>query len=133
MQGIHHRLRELQGQAEPLSVIAQQVARDTRLLCLDEFHITDIGDAMLMRGLLEGLFELGVVLVTTSNQHPDELYQHGLQRAQFLPAIELLKGNLEVHAARWGQRLPPALIGARRRVPLSVGRACASGRLNRPS
>ena len=96
MQGIHHRLRELQGQPEPLSVIAQQVARDTRLLCLDEFHIADIGDAMLMRGLLEGLFELGVVLVTTSNQHPDELYLHGLQRAQFLPAIELLKGNLEV-------------------------------------
>jgi len=66
------------------------------LLCLDEFHVTDIGDAMLLRGLLEGLFGLGVALVTTSNQHPDQLYAHGLQRAQFLPAIELLKRNTEV-------------------------------------
>jgi len=96
MQDIHHRLRDLQGQPEPLSIIAQQVARDTRLLCLDEFHITDIGDAMLMRGLLEGMIESSVVLVTTSNQHPDDLYQHGLQRAQFLPAIDLIKSNMEV-------------------------------------
>jgi cell division protein ZapE len=96
MQDIHHRLRDLQGQPEPLSIIARQVARDTRLLCLDEFHITDIGDAMLMRGLLDGLFESNVVLVTTSNQHPDALYEHGLQRAQFRPAIDLIKQNMEV-------------------------------------
>jgi cell division protein ZapE len=96
MQDIHHRLRELQGQPEPLSIIAQQVARDTRLLCLDEFHVTDIGDAMLMRGLLEGIVESNVVLVTTSNQQPDDLYQHGLQRAKFLPAIELIKSSMEV-------------------------------------
>ena len=96
MQDIHHRLRDLQGQPEPLSIIAQQVARDTRLLCLDEFHITDIGDAMLMRGLLEGMVQSSVVLVTTSNQRPDDLYQHGLQRAQFLPAIDLIKSSMEV-------------------------------------
>jgi cell division protein ZapE len=66
------------------------------LLCLDEFHVTDITDAMLMRRLLEGLFEQGVVLVTTSNQHPDQLYKDGLQRSQFLPAIELIKRNLEI-------------------------------------
>ncbi len=96
MQGIHHDLRELQGEVDPLKLVAARVARETQLLCLDEFHVTDIGDAMLMRGLLEGLTEQRVVLVTTSNQHPDELYAHGLQRAQFLPAIELIKANLEV-------------------------------------
>jgi cell division protein ZapE len=59
-------------------------------------QVTDITDAMLMRRLLEGLFEQGVVLVTTSNLHPDDLYQHGLQREQFLPAIALLKQNLDL-------------------------------------
>lgn len=96
MQDIHHRLRALQGQPDPLRLIAADVARATRLLCLDEFHITDIGDAMLMRGLLEGLVEQQVVLVTTSNQDPDQLYAHWLQRAQFLPAIELIKAHLDV-------------------------------------
>ena len=96
MQGIHRDLRDLQGRADPLKLIAARMARATQLLCLDEFHVTDIGDAMLMRGLLHGLLEQRVVLITTSNQHPDELYEHGLQRAQFLPAIELIKGNLEV-------------------------------------
>jgi cell division protein ZapE len=96
MQGIHHSLRELQGQADPLKLIAARMAREARLLCLDEFHVSDIGDAMLMRGLLEGLLAERVVIVTTSNEHPDELYAHGLQRAQFLPATELLKANLEV-------------------------------------
>jgi cell division protein ZapE len=96
MQDIHHRLRDLQGQAEPLKLIAADVARDIQLLCLDEFHVNDIGDAMLMRGLLEGLVEQRVILVTTSNQHPDDLYAGGLQRAQFLPAIEMIKSHLEV-------------------------------------
>ena len=96
MQEIHRALNRHQGEEDPLRIIARETARDTRLLCLDEFHVTDITDAMLMRRLLEGLFENGLVLVTTSNQHPDELYPHGLQRSQFLPAIELLKRNLEV-------------------------------------
>jgi cell division protein ZapE len=96
MQEIHRALNRHQGEEDPLRIIAREIARDTRLLCLDEFHVTDITDAMLMRRLLEGLFENGVVLVTTSNQHPDELYAHGLQRSQFLPAIELIKQNLEV-------------------------------------
>jgi cell division protein ZapE len=98
MQEIHHQLRELQGQEEPLMRIAERVGRDTLLLCLDELHVVDIGDAMLMRGLLEGLLEQRVVLVTTSNQRPDDLYLHGLQRAQFLPAIELIKRHFEVCA-----------------------------------
>ena len=96
MQEVHHRLRETQGEENPLNHVAGEFAEQLRLLCLDEFHVTDIGDAMLMRNLLTGLFDQGVVLVTTSNQHPDELYRHGLQRGQFLPAIELIKQHLEV-------------------------------------
>ncbi|RPI41240.1 MAG: AFG1 family ATPase [Betaproteobacteria bacterium] len=96
MQDIHHRLRELQGQEDPLVLVARDIARQVRLLCLDEFQVTDITDAMLMRRLLEGLFDSGVALVTTSNLQPDELYMHGLQREQFLPAIGLLKQRLRV-------------------------------------
>jgi cell division protein ZapE len=96
MQEIHHSLRELQGRANPMREVARRIARDARLLCLDEFHVTDITDAMLMRNLLEGLVEEGVVLVTTSNARPDDLYRNGLQRSGFLPAIELLKEHLEV-------------------------------------
>src|SRR3954470_11991498 len=96
MQDIHHRLRDMQGEENPLQQIAQNLAEEYRLLCLDEFHVTDIADAMLMRRLLQGVFEEGLVLVTTSNQRPDDLYRDGLQRAQFLPAIELLKQHLQV-------------------------------------
>jgi cell division protein ZapE len=96
MQDIHHRLRDLQGEENPLQHIASDIAEEFRLLCLDEFQVTDIGDAMLMRNLLQGLFDQGLVLVTTSNQTPDELYRDGLQRAQFLPAIDLIKQHLEV-------------------------------------
>jgi cell division protein ZapE len=96
MQEIHRALNQHQGKEDPLAIIAREIAKETRLLCLDEMHVTDITDAMLMRRLLEGLFEHGVVLVTTSNQHPDQLYKDGLQRSQFLPAIELIKRNLHV-------------------------------------
>jgi len=93
---IHHALRSLQGQANPLRQVAAGIAREAQLLCVDELHITDITDAMLMRNLLEGLVEEGVVLVTTSNARPDDLYRNGLQRTGFLPAIELLKQHLQV-------------------------------------
>jgi cell division protein ZapE len=96
MQEIHHALHRHQGEEDPLAVIAREISRQTRLICLDEFHVGDITDAMLMRRLLEGLFELGVVMVTTSNQHPEQLYKDGLQRSQFLPAIELIKRNLQI-------------------------------------
>jgi cell division protein ZapE len=95
MQEIHRELHLRTGQADPLAGVARDFARETRLLCLDEFHITDITDAMLMKRLLEALFEQGLVMVTTSNFEPDALYLHGLQRNQFLPAIELIKQNLE--------------------------------------
>jgi cell division protein ZapE len=96
MQEVHHRMNALTGQAEPLAGVARDIARDARLLCLDEFHITDITDAMLMRRLLEGLMAQGVVVLTTSNFEPDALYLHGLQRNQFLPAIALIKQNFDV-------------------------------------
>jgi cell division protein ZapE len=96
MQEVHQRMNALTGQPEPLAAVARDVAKDTRLLCLDEFHITDITDAMLMRKLLEGLMAQGVVVLTTSNFEPDALYLHGLQRQQFMPAIELIKQNFDV-------------------------------------
>ena len=96
MQDIHRRLREVQGRENPLQHVARDLSQRHRLLCLDEFHVTDIGDAMLMRNLLQGLFDQGLVLVTTSNQQPDDLYRDGLQRAQFVPAIELIKQHLEI-------------------------------------
>ena len=96
MREIHARLRDLQGRVEPMAEVAVGVAGEARLLCLDEFQVTDIGDAMLMRKLLEGLFEQGVTIVTTSNTPPERLYLHGLQRSQFLPAIALIERQLDV-------------------------------------
>lgn len=96
MQEIHAGLRGLQGQAEPVARLVGELARDLRLLCLDEFQVTDIGDAMLMRKLLESLLAEGVTVVTTSNTGPDQLYLHGLQRSQFLPAIELIERHFDV-------------------------------------
>lgn len=96
MQEIHRRMHELQGQEDPLMLISRELAKQVQLLCLDEFQVTDITDAMLMRRLLEGLLDQGLVLVTTSNLRPDDLYKHGLQREQFVPAITLIKQNLEV-------------------------------------
>jgi cell division protein ZapE len=96
MRGIHEALHLLPPQPDPLTVIADQLARETRLLCLDEFAVTDIADAMLLHGLLHALFEREVTLVTTSNTPPDELYRNGLQRQRFVPAIELLKRHTRV-------------------------------------
>jgi cell division protein ZapE len=96
MQDVHARLAAMKGQADPLSRVAREMSHHVRLLCLDEFHITDIADAMLMRGLLQGLFDQGVVVVVTSNAEPDKLYRNGLQRGQFLPAIALIMKHMEV-------------------------------------
>jgi len=96
MQGVHEQLRRIKGEQSPLELVAEGYASQYRVLVLDEMHINDITDAMLMSGLLQGLFSRGVVIVTTSNVHPDDLYRDGLQRAQFLPAIEALKEHTEV-------------------------------------
>jgi cell division protein ZapE len=91
MRQVHERLSQLEGQASPMDLIGADMAERFRVLCLDEFHVIDIGDAMLMRALLEALERHGITLVTTSNQPPDNLYKNGLQRDSFLPAIEILK------------------------------------------
>ncbi|MEW8222109.1 MAG: cell division protein ZapE [Candidatus Thiodiazotropha taylori] len=96
MRYIHQRLTEYGGEKEPMLLIANEMVSRMQVLCLDEFNVIDIGDAMLMRVLLESLQKVGIVLVTTSNQPPDRLYWQGLQREQFLPAIDLLNSNNEV-------------------------------------
>jgi cell division protein ZapE len=96
MREIHARLRALSGNEDPLEIIAGDIARDLRLLAFDEFHVSDIADAMILGRLLELLIDKGVVLVMTSNYRPDELYPNGLQRSRFLPAIEILKRELDV-------------------------------------
>ena len=96
MYDIHARLAHLRQQRSPLEHIAQALARATRVLCLDELYVSDIGDAMILAGLFEGLFRRGVMLVATSNVPPAQLYQDGLQRQRFLPAIRLLERHLEV-------------------------------------
>ncbi len=96
MRTVHQELKTLQNQQEPLRVVASRFAEKARVICLDEFFVSDITDAMLLYGLLKELFARGVTLVTTSNIPPDELYKDGLQRARFLPAIELLKQHLDI-------------------------------------
>lgn len=96
MLDVQARLRELGDVRDPLPRVADGVAARARALCLDEFMVTDIGDAMILSGLLGALFERGVALVTTSNTPPSNLYQGGLQRARFLPAIGLLERNCAV-------------------------------------
>jgi len=94
MAEVHHELKRLADEADPLLALADSIAESTRLLCLDEFHVSDIADAMILGRLLEAMFARGVVLMTTSNFPPDSLYLNGLQRQKFLPTIELLKREL---------------------------------------
>ena len=96
MQNVHKELKEISNIENPLEIIADKISGKTRIICFDEFHVSDITDAMLLGGLLEALFRRNVVLVSTSNQHPDDLYYDGLQRDRFLPAISLLKKNTEI-------------------------------------
>ncbi|MGR8940633.1 MAG: cell division protein ZapE [Gammaproteobacteria bacterium] len=90
-----HRCRQ-QKIPNALFVLAEQIRRTTRLLCFDEFHVTDIADAMILGRLFSKLFELGVVTVMTSNRHPNDLYQGGLQREQFLFFIKVLQGEADI-------------------------------------
>ncbi len=96
MQLVHSELTGIHGKSDPLRLIAQRMAKDWRLLCLDEFNVVDIGDAVILAGLLRSLFDQNIVLVTTSNVVPDALYRDGIQRASFLPAIDLLNQRTQV-------------------------------------
>lgn len=96
MRRVHGDLRELKGEKNPLEKVADGIAAEARVLCFDEFFVTDITDAMILANMLKALFERGVTLVATSNIVPDQLYKDGLQRSQFLPAIDLLNRHTEV-------------------------------------
>lgn len=96
MQYVDTQLRRLQGKKDPLRLIAANLAKAAKVLCLDEFMVYDIADAMILAELLQYLIERGVVLVATSNTPPDELYWNGLQRVRFLPAIALIKTHCQV-------------------------------------
>ena len=96
MQEIHAELRRLSGHSDPLEKVAERIATEHRVLCLDEFFVLDIGDAMILGNLLKALFSRGVMLVTTSNTAPSNLYQDGLQRQRFLPAIALIEAHCEI-------------------------------------
>jgi cell division protein ZapE len=97
MHRVHGELNELSGTVDPLKVVADRIASETRVICFDEFFVSDIGDAMILGELFEHLFERGITLVATSNVEPDRLYENGLQRRRFLPAIEAIKTHTRVH------------------------------------
>lgn len=96
MQDVHARMKRLGFVEDPIDKAAADIARETRLLCFDEFFVADIGDAMILGRLLDGLFRRGVTLVATSNAKPGDLYRDGLQRQRFLPAIDLIHEHCDV-------------------------------------
>ncbi|MFP5391538.1 MAG: cell division protein ZapE [Gammaproteobacteria bacterium] len=96
MRGVHHQLDDLKGVADPLDEVALRIAKKYRLICFDEFHVSDIADAMILYNLLSALFANGVSFIMTSNYDPDLLYPDGLHRDRMLPTIALLKDKLDV-------------------------------------
>ena len=96
MQHVHAELKLLGNRSDPLLEVAERLRVRAKVLCFDEFHVSDIADAMLLGRLFEALFDKGIVLVATSNSRPNELYKNGLQRERFVPAIKLIELNTEV-------------------------------------
>jgi cell division protein ZapE len=96
MRGVHRQLDELKGVADPLDEVARRIAKKYRLICFDEFHVSDIADAMILYNLLKALFDNDVSFIMTSNYAPDTLYPDGLHRDRILPAVALLKDKLDV-------------------------------------
>jgi cell division protein ZapE len=96
MRSVHRELRDLRQVSDPLDEVARRLAARYRLICFDEFHVSDVADAMILERLLSGLFANGVVFVMTSNYRPDDLYPDGLNRDTILPAIALLKTHLDI-------------------------------------
>ncbi|CAI5976808.1 unnamed protein product [Closterium sp. NIES-65] len=97
MLSVHSRLQKHKGTSDPLEVVATEITSETRVLCLDEFMVTDVADAMILNRLFKHLFDRGLVLVATSNRPPIRLYENGLQRDLFLPFIALLQSQCVVH------------------------------------
>ncbi len=95
MREIHRELHEAKGMPDPIAVVAARTAKRYRLICFDEFHVSDIADAMILGRFLDQVMERGVVFCMTSNYAPDQLYPHGLQRERFLPTIELIKSRMD--------------------------------------
>lgn len=96
MHRVHDELKGLPNAVDPLKIIAAKLAKETRIICFDEFFVSDITDAMILGTLMQELFARGITLVATSNIVPDELYKNGLQRARFLPAIALINRYTDV-------------------------------------
>lgn len=96
MQQVHAELKTLKDEQDTLRIVAERLAKRTRVICFDEFFVSDIADAMILGRLFQHLFRYGVTLVATSNIPPDELYKNGLQRRRFLPAIEQIKRYCEI-------------------------------------
>jgi len=96
MKRVHEEMKTLPGEKNPLTIIAKRFSEEARVICFDEFFVSDITDAMILGTLMEELFKNGVTLVATSNIVPDGLYKDGLQRARFLPAIALIKQNTDI-------------------------------------
>ncbi|NYT38378.1 cell division protein ZapE [Allopusillimonas soli] len=96
MRGVHAELRALRGQQDPLDEVARRIASRYRLICFDEFHVSDVADAMILHKLLQGLFDHGTSFVMTSNYEPSTLYPDGLHRDRILPAIKLIQARMDV-------------------------------------
>jgi cell division protein ZapE len=96
MKRVHESLTRLQGHANPLKMLAKEFAKQAKILCFDEFIVTDITDAMLLGNLVKALFEEGVCFVATSNIPPDELYRNGIQHDRFVPVIKLIEKHTDV-------------------------------------
>ncbi|MGY5452078.1 cell division protein ZapE [Agarivorans sp. MS3-6] len=96
MQRVHSELKTLDGQSDPLLIVAERLFAEAEVICFDEFFVSDITDAMLLGRLFEALFERGVTLVATSNIPPEDLYRNGLQRQRFLPTIKLIQQHCQV-------------------------------------
>ena len=111
MQRVHAGLTAHSGAKNPLERVAAEIADEASVLCFDEFFVSDIGDAMILAGLIEALFARGVALVATSNIPPSDLYKDGLQRGRFLPAIALIEKHLKVVIS-----IPKPTIGSERSI-----------------